>query len=279
MADKTRPARALTAKAIEAMKPDPDSAYRVPDLRCRALSIRVATDGGKTWPTAFRVKGKGVTRPSLGRYEDIGLEAARRRTNELTSAGRQGRDLIAEEETARNEYDQSFTIERLIAEYSKRRLKGRLRTADHIERRIRRALAKVMKRKAMDLRRRDLRQLLDEVADQGHETEAEKQRSVIQPMFRWALKQDIIETDPSAGLSPYGQSVARDRVLDHDEIRKLWSWLGTGDMPSNIADILKLQLCIGARIGELCGMMVEEMERDGWPHVVELAGVAIEEWF
>jgi integrase len=265
---KTREAEALTAKAIDAMKPDPDDAYSVPDLRCRGLSIRVATDGGKTWPTAYRIKGKGVRRYSLGRYEDIGLEAARRRTNDLASAGRQGRDLIAEEEAARDEYDLSFTVERLVAEYAKRRLKGRLRTADHTERRIRRALASIMKRKATDIRRRDLRQLLDTVADQGHETEAEKQRSVIQPMFRWALRQDIVEIDPSAGLSPYGLSVARERVLDHNEIKILWEWLGTGDMPSHIADILKLQLCLGARVGEVCGIMAEELEHDDAGHML-----------
>jgi integrase len=119
-----------------------------------------------------------------------------------------------------------------------------------------------MKRKATDIRRRDLRQLLDAVADQGHEGEAEKQRSVIQPMFRWALRQDIIEIDPSAGLSPYGHSGARERVLDPDEIRALWSWLGTGDMSSHISDILRVQLCLGARAGEICGMMAEEFGRD-----------------
>ena len=61
-----------------------DDAYRVPDLRCRGLALRVAADGGKTWGVAYRIKGKGVRRPSLGRYEDIGLEAARERANELT---------------------------------------------------------------------------------------------------------------------------------------------------------------------------------------------------
>ena len=82
-------------------------------------------------------------------------------------------------------------------------------------------------------------------------------------MFKWALQQDIIDIDPSTGLSPYSRSVARERVLDHDEIRALWSWLGTGDMPSHIADILKLQLCLGARVGEVCGLTAEELERDG----------------
>ena len=260
---KTRKPLALTAKIIEALKPDPTGAYRVPDMRCKGLTLRVGRDGGKTWGVAYRIKGEGVRRPSLGRYEDVSIEAAREKANALTSAARQGRDLIAEEEAARNEYDQSFTVERLIAEYAKRRLNGRLKTANVIERRIRRALASVMERKATDIRRRDLRQIFDAVADKGHKAAAEKQRSMVQAMFRWALRQDIVEIDPSAGLSVYGQPVARERVLDPNEIRELWPWLGTGDMPAHIADILKLQLCLGARVGEVCGMTAEELEHDG----------------
>lgn len=194
------------------------------------------------------------------------MEAARERANDLTSAARQGHDLIGEEAAARNEYDLSFTVEMLVAEYAKRRLKERLKTANAIERRIRRTLAQVMTRKATDIRRRDLRQILDKVADQGFKGEAEKRRSTIQPMFRWALKQDITEIDPSAGLSPYNQSVARERVLDHNEIRELWEWLETDDLPSHVADILKLQLCLGARVGEVCGMTAEELERDDAGH-------------
>jgi integrase len=260
-------------QAIQAMKPE-DDAYRVPDTRCRGLSIRVATDGSKTWGLAFRIKRKGVKRHSLGRFEDTDLEAARERANDITSAARKGRDLIAEEEAARNEYDLSFTIERLVAEYVKRRLIGRAKTANAIERRIRRTLAQVMTRKATDIRRRDLRQILDTVSDQGFKGEAEKRRSTIQPMFRWALKQDIIEIDPSAGLSPYSQSIARKRALDHNEIRGLWSWLGTGDMPSHVADILKLQLCLGARAGEICGMTSKELERDDAGHMLWLLPAA-----
>ena len=260
---KTRKPLALTAKIIEALKPDPDGAYRVPDMRCKGLALRVGRDGGKTWGVAYRIKGEGVRRPSLGRYQDVSIEAAREKANALTSAARQSRDLIAEEEAARNEYNQSFTVERLIAEYAKRRLNERLKTANVIEGRIRRALASVMERKATDIRRRDLRQIFDAVADKGHKAAAEKQRSMVQAMFRWALRQDIVEVDPSAGLGVYGQPIARERVLDANEIRELWLWLGTGDTPAHIADILKLQLCLGARVGEVCGITAEELEHDG----------------
>jgi integrase len=258
----TRKARALTAKAIEAMKPDPDVAYRAPDLRAKGLGLRVATDGGKTWNLAYRIKGKGVRRPSLGRYEDVSLEQARKRANELTSAARQGRDLIAEEETARDERDQSFTVERLISEYLKRRVTGRLRTAGEIERRLKRTLARVFCRKATEIRRRDLRELFDHAADEGHTREAEKRRATVAAMFRWAQRQDIIDVNPADGLTPYDRGTPRKRALDEDEIRKLWSWFESGDLYSAVADVLKLQLLIGARVAEVGGMKVDEFKRD-----------------
>ena len=51
----TRKAQPLTAKAIEALKPDADDAYRQPDMHCKGLALRVALDGGKTWKLGARV--------------------------------------------------------------------------------------------------------------------------------------------------------------------------------------------------------------------------------
>ena len=84
-------AQVLTRISHQALKPDPDGAYLVTDLRCKGLALRVAADRGKTWNLCFRIKGAGVRRLSLGSYEDVGLEAARERANEITLAARQGR--------------------------------------------------------------------------------------------------------------------------------------------------------------------------------------------
>ena len=44
-------------------------------------------------------------------------------------------------------------------------------------------------------------------------------------MFRWALSQDIVEADPTAGLTPYDRGAPRDRVLTLEEIESVWKWL------------------------------------------------------
>jgi integrase len=260
----TRDAMSLTSRTIEALRPA-QAPYRVPDQRCVGLAIRVAPSGVKTWDLAFRIRGTAtVRRLSLGRFTDVGLEKARGRANELTSAARTGRDLIVEEAEIRAAAALRITVEQLIALYLRRRVSGRLRTATEIERRLKRSLASILHRHAGDIRRRDIRQLLDDVAERGIEREAEKRRQTAGAMFRWALSQDIIENDPTAGLKTYDRGTPRDRLLSADEIKVLWEWLENGDLPPDAADILKLQLSTGARCGEISGLRAEEINCLQW---------------
>ena len=94
----TRGATSLTQRSIEALRPA-ETAYRVSDQRCIGLAVRVAPSGIKTWGLAYRIRSSGKTRRlSLGRVCDVKPRKGRDRANELTSAARTGRDLIAEEE-------------------------------------------------------------------------------------------------------------------------------------------------------------------------------------
>ncbi len=283
----TRGAIFLTQRSIDALRPA-EAAYRVPDQRCIGLAVRVAPSGIKTWDLAYRIRGSGKTRRlSLGRISDVGLDKARERANELTSAARTGRDLIVEEEERRAAAASRLTVEQLIELYVKRRVVGRLRTAKEIESRLKRALSPIMERHAEDIRRRDLRELFDQCVEQGIEREAERRRQTVGAMFRWALSQDIVEIDPTAGLKAYDPGTPRDRVLTVEEIGTLWKWIDSGALPRNPADILKLELLIGARCGEISGLCVEEIDRDEWiwtlpaarsknkrPRVTPLIGVA-----
>jgi len=283
----TRGTVSLTHRSIEALRPA-EAPYRVSDQRCIGLAVRVAPSGVKTWDLAYRIRGLGkVRRVSLGRTADVSLEKARERANELTSAARAGRDLLAEEAESRVAAASRLTIEKLIALYVRRRVTGRLRTAADIDRRLHRALAPILYRHAHDIRRRDIRELLDAVADQGIEREAEKRRQTIGAMFRWALSQDIVDMDPTAGLKAYNPGTPRDRVLTVEEIGRLWKWIDSGALPSDPADILRLELLTGARCGEIGGMCAEEIDREQWtwtlpaarsknkrPRVTPLVGLA-----
>ena len=146
----------------------------------------------------------------------------------------------------------------------RRKVSGRLRTAKAIESRLRRTLKSVLQRCAADLCRRDIRELLEALVDQGLVREAEKRRQTVGTMFRWALSQDIVQIDPTAGLNQYDPGTPRDRVLTVQEIETLWGWLDSDALSLEAADILKLELLIGARCGEISGLRVEEVDRQKW---------------
>jgi integrase len=260
----TRGAQPLTHRTIEALRPA-EAPYRVPDQRCKGLAVRVAPSGVKTWDLAYRIRGTSKMRHlSLGRTTDVSLEQARDRANELTSAARQGRDLIAEEGETRDAAASRITIEKLIDLYLRRRVIGRLRTAREIESRLRRTLAPFLQRYAAEICRRDIRELLEAIVDQGLAREAEKRRQTVGAMFRWALSQDIVETDPTARLKAYDPGMPRDRILTVEEIETLWRWLDSDALSLDAADILKFELLTGARCGEISGLRAEEIDRQKW---------------
>jgi integrase len=76
-------------------------------------------------------------------------------------------------------------------------------------------------------------------------------------------------------------------VLTVGEIEALWKWLDSDALPSEPADIMKLELLTGARCGEISGLCAEEIDRDEWtwtlpaarsknkrPRVTPLVGLA-----
>ena len=261
---KVRGRMLLTDKAINAFKSE-DEPYLWRDTKVSALGVRIATSGEKTWDCVYRLRGSTkVKRLSLGRYGDPGasLEEARDRAYKLTAAARQRRDLIGEEEAADEAKARSMTIGKLTELYLSRRVTGRLRSAASVARILRRVLEPLTTMHAADVRRRDLAPLLEEIAARGRVRSAGNARQLIGGLFKWAETQDIVSSDPTKGLAAFDSGTARDRVLDADEIRALWPWLET--LPPALADALRVQLLIGARIGEISGMTTNEIDRDKW---------------
>lgn len=183
----TRDKTILTHRGVEALRPDV-TAYRIPDLRCPGLAVRVAPSGLKTWDVSYRIRGAGRGRRlSLGPFPAISLEEARERTSALTKAAKAGRDVVAEEKTIKAVAEARTTVSELIERYLNRMVRGRLRTAFEIENRLKKILAPLKDRYADDIRRGDLRAILNKPADRGVMREAEKQRQLMRvlPAGRW----------------------------------------------------------------------------------------------
>lgn len=264
----------LTAVVLDSLRPR-GTAYYVSDEQQIGLRVRVAPSGVMTWGLVYRIKGTDSPKSvSLGRCDPhgrigLGLSEARERAAEIIKAARQSRDLLDEELGERNAKRDALTIQELIERYTKsirspHRKGGALRTADDIESRLLRALRTKLRVTADSLRRSDISDILDVVAEKTPR-EAEKRRQVIGAMYRWGVTKGYVATDPTAGAEVYGRGEPRDRVLTPAEIKLLWDWLDAGadSMPADCIAALKLQLCTGARIGEVSGMLASELVEDG----------------
>ena len=49
-----------------------------------------------------------------------------------------------------------------------------------------------------------------------------------------------------------------------EEIELVWKWLESDALSREAADILKLELLLGARCGEISGLRAEEIDRNKW---------------
>lgn len=265
--------KALTAVGLAALKPKA-TAYYVADAKQDGLRVRVAPSGGLTWNMVWRIKGAGIKSASLGKADPSGrdgldLAGARDRAAEIMKAAREGRDLLAQEAAERQAKADAMTVADLIDRYAKHitsphRKGGPLRTATEIERRLKRALATKLTKPADGLKRGDISRLLDAVAD-TRSREAEKRRQVLHAMYQWALAKGYVDKNPILNVPGFSPGTPRDRALSADEIKALWDWLDTGadKMPPDVIASLRLQLCTGARVGEIAGMDAAELEHDG----------------
>jgi integrase len=283
----TRPRVPLTHRGVEALR-GAEIAYRIPDLRCPGLAVRVAPSGLKTWDVAYRIRGAGSGRRlSLGPFPATTLETARERTQALVKAAQAGRDLIAEEKSSAAEAQARTTVGQAIELYLNRKVRGQIRTAHETEIRSNRVFESIRDRYLDEITRRDLRAILEKPLNRGKLREAEKQRQVMRVLFRWAVGEDIIAADPTTGIASFGTSPRRDRVLSNEEIKTFWEWLKSPDVAPDYADALRVQLLTGARIGEVAGISVAEIDQKKWtwtlpaersknnrPRVTPLVGMA-----
>ena len=260
----------LTSVVLSAFRPKA-TAYYVSDEQQSGLRVRVAPSGTVTWNLAYRIKSEPKTRSvSLGPCDPsaqngLGLAEARERASEIIKAARQGRNLLEEEKEARQTKQARLPVKELIERYGKHiksphRKGGALRTAGDIERRLKRALNTKLDFAADGLRRGDISALLDPIADRLPR-ETEKRRQAIGAMYRWGIAKGYVTADPTAGTETYGRGEPRDRVLSPDEIKSFWTWLdaGAARMPPDCIAVLRLQLCLGARVGEVAGIDASEL--------------------
>lgn len=235
------------------------------------FSIRVMPSGSKTWLYLYSFDGK-RRKMNLGIYPEVTLETARERFEDARRKVKNGIDPVAELEQAANSRRQALTVKGLIEEYLERYAKRFKKSWEEDERILEKEVVPVWgKRKAEDIRKRDVLELLEKIVIRPAPVMANNTFKIIRKMFNWSVEQDILPTSPAFMIKLPTPKVGRDRVLSAEEIKKLWHALDDAAISPESRTALKLVLLTGQRPGEVTGMHTSEIDGDWWTIPAERA--------
>jgi len=247
-------ARALTVKSVESVAPDGDR-REIPDGYLRGLYLIVQPSGAKSWAVRYRHDGR-PRKLTIGSYPVFDLKAAREAGSKALRAAAEGRDpASAEKRTA-------DSVEAVVAQFIERHLKRgyRPKPLKEAERLLRRYAVKPWgSRKISEIKRADVRNVLEGIVAGGAPIAANRVHSVVRKFFNWCLEHEFIETSPCAGLKPpAGKEGSRDRVLSDDELRRIWQ--AAEKLGPPYGAMVQLLVLMGQRRGEVAGMKWGEID-------------------
>lgn len=79
-------------------------------------------------------------------------------------------------------------------------------------------------------------------------------RFTLRTLFNWAKRRRYVEHSPCDGLTKPHKDRSRDRVLTHDEIRRLWKETAE---PTAFNRVVRLCLLLGQRRSEIASIRPE----------------------
>ncbi len=215
----------------------------------------------------------------LGAYPDMKLVDARKEAKALASSVTKKIDPKAQERRemeerlqadedqrrAKEMEDKTITISKLIEEYIEKHAKPTKRGWKEDERILNKdALVVWGKRKANDIKKRDVVLLLEKIVDRGAPGSANNNFKIIRKMFRFAVQRDILEHSPCDGVVMPAPLNRGERVLSESEIKALWVNLDSCHVSDDIKNALRLILLTGQRPGEVIGMHTSEIDDKWW---------------
>ena len=71
--------------------------------------------------------------------------------------------------------------------------------------------------------RQDVAGLLQQIADRGSPVQANRTLARLRTLFKWAMDEEVIASDPAARVRKVIKETARDRALGDEEVRLFWA--------------------------------------------------------
>jgi len=258
----------LTDRRIRSLKAE-EQRVEVMDGAVPGLGVRVSPDGGKSWFLRYGPL-EARRRIALGPYPALTLDAARNKARELVAGVKiSDRDPMAERKAKRvaRRKAGAETFEALASCYLEEHAKRnkRLRGWQEDERKLRVEVLPVWgSRPAAEIRRADVRDLLERIVAQRGGVCANRTRALVSKVFSFGMERERVESNPVYGVKRLYTEKPRERVFTEGELGALWPLLDR--LQPAVAAAWRLVLFTAQRPGEVLSMRWRDLERDslGW---------------
>lgn len=273
----------LIDRQLEKIVAPPGRRLDIGDTIVRELRLRVSASGVRSWSVVYRVAGAGpdglrgpMRRMTLGNYPVVTLENARTKAREALTLADSGVDPALQKREAiaeRNTRAFEVIAERFIDEYAKENQKEWAATKRYLDYYVvpewrGRAIETITrpdaiailgtvrakaKTEATTAAKKRKREVSEERLDLTGVSAAREVRKRLSTLFNWAADEELISTNPLAGLRRKGlRYKPRSRVLEMDELRRVWDAAGEVSYPfGTMVRLLILTLQRRSEVAEL----------------------------
>ncbi len=243
----------FTERFIKSLKPKQGQTkfYDVREKSGNGFGITVFPSGEKSFIYIYHFAGR-KRRMTLGKYPHCSLAKAKELHHEALKKLNSSIDPALEKAKDKLEARDASTVEGLIEEYLEKHAKPNKRSWKEDERMLKKDILPTWgKRKAKDITRRDVIQMLDKIKERGSPIIANRTLACVRRMFNFAIKRAILESTPCIMIEAPAKENRRDRYLSMDEIKIVWHGLKDAPMSEAVKLALKFLLVTAQRKSEV----------------------------
>ncbi len=251
------------------------------DTKANGLQLRVSHTGVKTFSVYRRIKCGDAERVTLGRFPDITIDQARRKTMEISLSISEGHNPAEVKRGTKAE----MLFRDLFAEYIERHAIFNKKTWTEDKEKYQNHIDKILGgRKISAIDRSAVSLLHGSITKNGHPIAANRVLALISSVFGWAISVGLWEVNPALGIRR-NKEKSRDRFIQGDELPRFFQ--AVADEPNEtVRDYVLISLLTGARRSNVCSMRWQDINFDraewrieetknGTPQTVALSPEAI----
>jgi integrase len=276
----------LTKSAIDAL-PTPKSDIVYWDAGIPGFGVKVTPTGRKVFIVLYRTGGAGskLRKYTIGPYGRVTLHQARLAAQKVFAAKLEGRDPAAEKRERKRRVV-ADRVEDLLESFITQRL-SKNRSGGEVARLLRREVGKAWAGKSIhEISKRDVVEVISAIEQRGAPVAANKTLKSLKTFLRWCVGRAILDQSPAEDVPLPAKEVARDRVLDDQELARVI--LAARKIGGPYGGIVELLTLTGQRREEVAGLTWQELDlqqgvwtipkartKNGKAHVVHLSNQSL----